>query len=221
MMLQPYARRLVVLHNFPRLDLFPDGLTPPSEKPYDIVYHGTIPKYHLEVCLAVDAALSARGYSARWRFIGTMAERNWFNKELAQRGAAGRFSITGLMPHDQISREVSKAKIGIIPLPDLPKFHNNIPQKLFEFMALRMPVVLSDLPPTRPFVGDGSCAFRVPPRDYGGYADSIIKLLDNPALRQKMGNEGRRRVEQEYNWEKESQKLLALYDELLVACTAI
>jgi glycosyltransferase involved in cell wall biosynthesis len=40
-------------------------------------------------------------------------------------------------------------------------------------------------------------------------------LLRDPALCHRMGTVGRRWVEQEYNWERESQKLLRLYSELL------
>jgi glycosyltransferase involved in cell wall biosynthesis len=141
----------------------------------------------------------------------------WLTDELDRRGVRDRFSISGLVPHDQIAREVIKAKIGIIPLPRLPKFERNIPQKLFEFMALQMPVVLSDLPPSRPFVGDSACAITVPPDDYRAYADAIIRLLGDPALRQRMGAEGRKRVEQVLNWEHESRKLIDLYRELLGA----
>jgi glycosyltransferase involved in cell wall biosynthesis len=214
-MLQPYARRLLVLHNFPQLALFSSPQPPSANRPYDIVYHGSIPKYHLEVCLAIDTVLVERGYYLQWRFIGQVPEIDWFTHELACRGIRKRFCISGLIPHNQIAREISKAKIGIIPLPSLPKFQHNIPQKLFEFMALGIPVVLSDLPPSRPFVGDNACAFLVPSNDYGAYASAIVRLMNDPALCQQMGAEGRRRIEQEYNWDKESQKLIDLYMELL------
>lgn len=214
-MLRPFARRLLVLHNFPELALFPDPGPTESAKQYDLTYHGSIPRYHLEVCLAADAALLARGRQVSWRFIGRMAEKDWFVDEIRRRGIADRFHIVDLLPHDQVAAEVLKARIGIIPLPDLPKFQHNIPQKLFEFMALRMPVVLSDLPASRPFVGDGLCGFMVKPDDPAAYAAAIATLLDNPELRERMGAEGRRRVEREYNWERESRKILDLYAELL------
>lgn len=215
--LRPYARRLLVLHNFPRLELFPLRHLPADDQRYDLVYHGSVPKYHLEVCLAIDATLMQRGYKVRWRFIGYMPEKEWLLGELARRGITERFTISGPIPHDQIAAEVRKAKIGLIPLPNLPKFHKNVPQKLFEFMALRMPVVMSDLPPSRPFVGDGACAVMVPADDHRAYADAVIRLLQNPELRMAMGAEGRKRVEQKYNWDNESQKLVALYAELLCA----
>ncbi len=215
--LRPYARRLLVLYNLPRLDLFPNNLTASNQKFYDIVYHGSIPKYHFDVCLAIDEALVERGYRVRWRLIGAIPEMDWARKELARRGIQDRFHIGGIIPHDQVAKEITKAKIGIVPLPSLPKFQNNIPQKLFEFMALGMPVVLSDLPPSRPFVGDRACALMVPPDNYRAYADAIIRLLNDPALCRQMGAEGRRRVEREYNWEKESKKLIDLYKELIGA----
>jgi len=213
--LRPYARRVLTLHNFPPFALFSDLQPTSAEKSYDVVYHGSIPRYHLEVCLAIDAVLAERGYHLRWRFIGRLPEIDWFTRELDRRGINNRFSISGLIPYDQIAREVVKAKIGLIPLPNLPKFQTNIPQKLFEFMALEMPVVMSDLPPSRPFVGDEACAFLVPWDDYHAYADAIIRLLQDQGLCRQMGAEGRRRVMREYNWERESQKLIDLYMELL------
>lgn len=211
------ARRVLTIHNFPELALFPDPGEHESEKQYDITYHGSIPRYHLQVCFAADDALTARGRKVSWRFIGRLPELEWFNAEVARRNATERFHFISQIPHDQVAAEVLKARIGIIPLPDRPKFHNNIPQKLFEFMALRMPVVLSDLPPSRPFVEDGACAFMVKPDQPEAYAKAIMTLLDNPELRRNMGAEGRRRIEREYNWEYESQKYLALCDELLAS----
>ncbi|MDZ4720133.1 MAG: glycosyltransferase family 4 protein [Roseiflexaceae bacterium] len=216
-MLAAQARQILVVHNFPQLELFPDAPNNEPEKRYDLTYHGSIPRYHLQVCFAVDDALTARGRRVSWRFIGRLPEIDWFNEQVRRRNAPDRIHFTGQIPHDQIAAEVRKARIGIIPLPDRPKFHNNIPQKLFEFMALRMPVVLSDLPPSRPFVGDGACGYMVQPNDPHAYANAIIRLLDDPQLRRTLGNEGRRRVEREYNWEMESHKYLDLYADLVRA----
>jgi glycosyltransferase involved in cell wall biosynthesis len=198
------------------MDLFPYKELREEDKCFDIVYHGSIPRYHMELCLRIDDALVQQGGYVRWRFINKGApEMEWFNAELRRRGALQRFTIDGLVPHDRIADEVRKARIGLIPLPDLPKFQNNIPRKVFEFMALGMPVVLSDLPPSRPFIRHGENALFVPADDCEAYAKAISRLLKDSALRQKMGAAGRKLVEEEFNWEKESQKLLNLYSELL------
>jgi glycosyltransferase involved in cell wall biosynthesis len=209
-----YTQRVLVLHNYPDLSLFPD-LSGQRGAEYDLVYHGSIPRYHLDACLAIDDALCRKGFRAKWRLFGNMPDREWFDRELANRGVSDRFHVSGLVPHDQVAMEVRKARIGIIPLPALPKFQNNIPQKLFEFMALGMPTVLSDLPPSRPFVGDGACAIMVPPNDYDAYADGILGLISDPVRCLAMGVEARRRVREEFNWEAESRKLIDLYQAIL------
>jgi len=209
------ARRLVILHNFPRLELFPYEVIPDEQKSFDVVYHGSIPKSHLETLLGIDEALLQLGLAVRWRLINKGAPHiEWFLSELRRRDALARFTVDGRVPHEQIAGEIRKARIGIIPLADLPKFRNNIPRKLFEFMALGMPVVMSDLPPSRAFVRDGRTALLVPPNDCRAYADAIRQLLNDSPLRYKMGAEARKLVEMEFNWQKESEKLLGLYADL-------
>jgi glycosyltransferase involved in cell wall biosynthesis len=206
--------RVDLIYNYPRLDLFPSTLK--SDQPqYDLVYHGSLPRYHLEQCFAIDDELVSMGYKVRWLLFGAISDNAWAGAEVARRQAIERFSLEGTVRQELVADKVSAARIGIIPLPDLPKFRHNIPTKLFEFMALSMPVVLSDLPPSRPFVGDGECAILVPPGDAHCYAETIIRLLGSPDLCKTMGKEGRRRIELHYNWEAESQKLIHLYQILL------
>lgn len=208
------AKRVVTLHNFPVLKLL-NADVKDSDKEFDLVYHGSIPKYHLETSFAVAEELLKRNRKARWLFFGQFHDHEWANQEIEKRGLDGLFEIRGRVEHDEVAPLVAQARIGFIPLPDLPKFRQNIPMKMFEFMALKMPVVMSDLPPSRPFVGDGKCAIMVPPGDLTAYVDAIETLLDDDERRNEMGKEGQRRVVDEYNWTLESKKLFELYDELL------
>lgn len=209
------AKRVVAVHNFPRLDLFDEETTSGQARPYDLVYHGTIPRYHLEVSFEVASELQRRGVDAHWLFFGKCPEAEWARGEADRRGLHDNFTIDpNLIPHDEVAARVRQARVGFIPLPDLPKFQHNIPTKLFEFMGLGMPTVLSDLPPSRPFVGDGRCAVMVAPDDYVGYADAIEGLLADVARADEMGREAQRRARSHFNWELESVKLLDLYAEL-------
>jgi glycosyltransferase involved in cell wall biosynthesis len=254
------ARRVVIVHNFPRLDLFEveasaveskqaaqsmgstvgphaarstvrtAGATAVADPPvvratvagpkrdgkvYDLVYHGTIPRYHLEISFAVAAELRRRGVRARWLFFGKCPEIAWAKSELQRRGLEADFDIDPTFtPHAEVAQRVQQARIGFIPLPDLPKFQHNIPTKLFEFMVLGMPTVLSDLPPSRPFVGDGTCAVLVAANDPAAYAKAIHRLLADPALALRMGEAARRRARERFHWGSEARALLSLYDVL-------
>lgn len=208
------ARNTINVYNYPRLDLFlnsADHIIPE----YDLVYHGTIPKYHLETCFAIDSELVRKGMACSWLFIGKCPDLKWAKDVVKKRKAEDRIVFKDPVPHQEIAKWARLGRIGIIPLPNYPKFRRNIPTKLFEFMALKMPVVLSNLPPSRPFVGDGSCAIMVDPDSPAEYATAINDLLKNQRQRIKMGAEGHRRVVSEFNWEFSSRKLLELYTQLL------
>lgn len=210
-----HAKNVEIIHNFPRLDLFLDNRNTNLQisPSVDLVYHGTIPKYHLEVAFNVANELQKRGRHVTWLFFGNGPSVEWVDKELQQRGLQKVFTYDPhRIPHEQVAARVRQARLGFIPLPDLPKFQHNIPTKLFEYMALKMPVVLSDLPPSRALVGDGKAVIMVPPDDYQAYADAIERLLDDDILRKQMGEAGYQRVIERFNWESESQRLIQLYE---------
>lgn len=214
--LRQHARRTLVLHNFPRLDLFPFEEVPEDKKLHDIVCHGTMLRTQIDLCLGIDDALVAKGCRVRWRLISTGApDMEWFIEEVVKRNARERFTIDERIPHDKIAGEVRKARIGISLFTNERKFQKNIPRKIFEFMALGMPMVLADLPSTKPFIRNGIDAVAVTPDDCNAFADAISRLLSDSSLRRQMGQEGRKAIEREYNWEQESRKLLSLYSELL------
>lgn len=208
------AKSAVRVDNFPRLDLFLDQAKGVIPK-YDLVYHGTIPKYHLETCFAVDTELLKNGLEVTWLFIGKYADLDWARGEVRKRNAEKRFMFQGKIAHEEIASWVRLGRIGIVPLPDFPKFRRNVATKMFEFMALEMPVVLSDLPPARPFVGDGKCALLVDPNSPRQYADAIASLLADPSKCIDMGAEGKRRVVSDYNWDASFNRLNKLYERLL------
>lgn len=195
----------LVVHNFPQLELFP---VLEAEQDHDLVYHGSIPTYTFQEMLRIDDALRARGRPVRWLLVGNSPDLAWFRSEVQQRDACGRFHFASTVPHSDVASHIRRARIGIIPLPDLPKFRTNIPQKLFEYMAVGLPVVLSDLPPSRVFIDGKDVAIMVPPSEAEEYADAISRLLDDPQQRAAMGQRGRLHAEAEYNWERESEKLL-------------
>lgn len=207
------AKTVITAYNFPRQDVFfPDS----AEKHYDLMYHGTIPRYHLECAFEVASVLKSRGVSVSWLFLGLCISKEWAFQEIERRGLQKEFTLnTQWVSYYEVVDYVRQARIGFIPLPDLPKFQTNIPTKLFEFMALGIPIVLSDLAPSRPFVGDGKCAIMVPPSDYNAYADAIEKLLNDPVLVEQMGQIGLQRVTEQYNWNNEAKVIMELYQQLL------
>ncbi|MCZ7637769.1 MAG: glycosyltransferase [Verrucomicrobia bacterium] len=87
--------------------------------------------------------------------------------------------------------------------------------KLWEYMAVGLPVVISDFPHLRELVGRLDCGLVADPASPRAIADALRRLHDSPAERARLGQNGRRAVQEEYNWENQERKLLELYGRLL------
>src|SRR5690606_20469306 len=106
--------------------------------------------------------------------------------------------FTGWVEPSQVNRYVSAADICVAPEPSNPYNDRCTVIKVAEYMALGKPVVAFDLPEHRHTAQ--SAALYARPNEVEDLAQKIVLLMDDPALRQTLGEFGRRRVETELAW---------------------
>ena len=99
----------------------------------------------------------------------------------------------------------------------LPSVTETFGWAVVEAMACRKPVVASALPAVAEVMRDGETGVLVPARDPEALAGALVGLLEDPVLRERMGEAGRRRVEQEFTIQRMRQETYALYDRHLGA----
>lgn len=92
---------------------------------------------------------------------------------------------------------------------------DTIPQVLMQALAVGIPVVSTTVGSIPDVVIEGETGFVVPPRDAGALAEQIAVLLDDPALRARMGAQGRSLVERSYSLERMLDRLERVYDRLV------
>ncbi len=103
----------------------------------------------------------------------------------------------------------SKADICVLPLkPVNIASYCTSPLKLFEYMASKKPIIASDLPAIREILFHNTNSILVPPDDPKALADGIRCLLENPALREKLGEQAATDVH-EYTWDKRAEKIIS------------
>lgn len=210
-------KKKVTIFNFPTLDFFPAGAEVAwDEREFDLFYHGSLPPYTFGTMLSIAEALKAKGVRTRWGIaLNDKADPAWAQAAAEHRGLGENFVFLPSAGYLQVSQYLRRARIGIIPLPAFKKFLKNIPLKMFEFMGCGMPVVLSDLPPSRQFIRDTGSAVAVQPDDIDEYAEAVSSLLKDSSAAGSMGKRGKQLVYEKYNWSREEGKLMELYRSLL------
>lgn len=86
-----------------------------------------------------------------------------------------------------------------------------------EAMAMKKPVVATNMGGATEVVEDGVTGVLVPPKDPGAIADAIIDLARDKNRLDEIGKGGRTRVEQNFSLDVHLQKIESLYDEVLFA----
>ncbi|QVL34969.1 glycosyltransferase [Telmatocola sphagniphila] len=85
---------------------------------------------------------------------------------------------------------------------------------LLEAMACSRPVVVTDVGGNPEIVREGIDGFRVPRNDDAACAAAFLKIVQDPALAKRMGESGRKRVEEIYTLERTLQRYKKLYEQL-------
>lgn len=157
--------------------------------------------------------LKERGYHVDWECIGPIS--NGHKREIMEIVGPQGISIRGYMlPYDGWSI-IAKCHIGLAILQPIPNYLESYPTKMFEYMALGLPVIASSFPLYREIVDGNNCGICVDPTNSTEIAQAIQWLIDHPEDAVSMGTRGQEAVRNKYNWSTEANKLLELYDILL------
>lgn len=113
---------------------------------------------------------------------------------------------------------LSNMAIGLCIMPNGGQYNmtDSFNMKVFDYMGLGLPVILSDSVYAREIVKQYPFAILVDPEDIDAIVDAIHYIIDNPSEAVKMGEAGKRAVNELYNWDSQAEKLMQLYDSLMI-----
>lgn len=118
--------------------------------------------------------------------------------------------FTGLVPQSEGPKYMGACDILLSPHiknPDGSKFFGS-PTKLFEYMAMGIPIIASDLDQIGDILEHKKTAYLVEPGNIEELASAIQVLLDDFKLGEEMGNNARVEVLEKYIWDKHIEKLI-------------
>jgi glycosyltransferase involved in cell wall biosynthesis len=100
----------------------------------------------------------------------------------------------------------------LVWVPDLADSGLNV---TLEAMAAARPVVATRQPALAEIIVNGQTGFLVPPRDPAELARTTRTLLDDAALRERLGNAGQQRVVEHFRADELARQMAALYQEMV------
>ena len=145
--------------------------------------------------------------------IGGGSEFERLKTVASQKGLDDVVRFTGPLWGEALAAYLSTAEVGVAPDPLNPMNDKSTMNKILEYMAYGIPVVLYDLTEGRRSAGDAALYAR--PNDPADFAAQVMRLLDSESLRHELGARGRKRIEEALNWGREKAVLLEAYQKAL------
>ncbi len=146
--------------------------------------------------------------------VGRPREGSLVPATLARLGLEGAVHLLGQVDDDRMVELWAEAEVAVVP-----SLYEGFSLPAVEAMACGTPLVATTAGALPEVVGtDGETALLVPPSDPGALAAAIGRLLDDAALRARIGAAGRARVLDRFTWKATAEATVAEYRRVLFAC---
>lgn len=96
----------------------------------------------------------------------------------------------------------------------LPSVYEGLPTVLLEAMSCGLPVVATNIGGTRDVISSNENGLLVPPRSPDDLATKILMLLDDEALRKRLGHNARETVLRNFTWDLVADHFSNLYSKI-------
>lgn len=129
-------------------------------------------------------------------------------------GLDERIFFTGSVSIDELPSYYRMANVTVLPSTTMGEAFGLV---LLESLACGTPVIATNLPGVRTVVCDGIDGFLAQPGNVEDLEMNLLKMLELPEdIRNEMGVAGRRKVEEQYTWEKAARILEGIYNQVLI-----
>jgi len=182
-----------------------------------VLFVGALDRAHyfkgVSILLQALACLPDKGI--RLLVVGDGDLRQTYQQQAAGLGLAGRVTFCGRVPDEELPAYYACCDVLVLPSTTMGEAFGLV---LLEAMACGKPVIASNLPGVRSVVSDGKDGLLIRPGDANDLAEKIQMLLaEGPQRRREMGERGRSKVEEKYDWPKIIPRLVRIYEEVLNA----
>lgn len=171
------------------------------------------PSRGFPVLIDACARLIRAGFDIECTIVGEGRLRLVTEQWIARHGLTGRVRLPGALPQHEVARLMGEADIFVFPsIIAVNGQMDGIPVSLMEAMAAGKPVVTSAISGIPELVRDEVNGLLVDAAYPQRIEVAIRRLIDDPALRDRLGRAGRETVRDKFHVHRTSRSLIARFD---------
>jgi glycosyltransferase involved in cell wall biosynthesis len=181
---------------------------------FRVVYHGTItPPYGVDLIVRAAARVQSQIPGLSLELYGEGDELPSVRRLADDLGVAARLRTSrDYLSHRDVLARISGASAGIVPNRPTPLNRFALSSKLFEYVALGIPVAVADLPTLRAHFSDDEVRF-FRAGDDAALAEALVEIAVDPDVARQRAENAVRRYES-YRWPNQARRYVALLDRL-------
>lgn len=200
-----------------KISIMPNGVdlsffTTKNSRERKIVFSGVM-YYHrgLDVLLDAVPKIIKSLPDTRVTLLGEGPEMQRLQTIVSEKNIAKNVEFKGWLDRIEIPNHLSSASIGIGPLQLTPTTAKSIPVKVLEYMASSLPIIAKTGSLSDDILKNGENGYFID--DANDLAEKVIRLLQEPALAEQMGNTSRQTVEK-FSWKNLLASFLKKYEKI-------
>ncbi|MFW6064520.1 MAG: glycosyltransferase family 4 protein [Candidatus Natronoplasma sp.] len=176
-----------------------------------ITYVGRI-VYHKGLEYFVRAANFLKDENVQFLLVGTGDFRSELEDIIKRERLEDKVMFAGRVPNEDLPNYYAATDIFVLPSVSRLEAFGIV---ALEAMASSVPVIVSDIPGVRDVIVEGKHGLLAEPMNSENLAGKIRTLIENPDMAERMGKNGRKRVEERFTWSKVAEEIEEFYESVL------
>lgn len=203
------CKRTEIIANTPLLNEFYDKYDHALEKNGNAICHVGGLTYERGITHLIKAAYKA---GVKLILAGNFSPEG-YHEQLKKMPEYQCVDYRGFLIREELLDVYKEASIGMATILNAGQYNtgDNFATKVYEYMSMGLPVILSKYKYAEDVLSEFKFGTPVDPLDIDAIANAIKNIIKSHELALKMGDNGRRAIKEQFNWNIEELKLFNLY----------
>jgi glycosyltransferase involved in cell wall biosynthesis len=208
--------RVLSIHNYAEAEEFSDATLDTSRYTSGLIFHSAASERTAFPAVVRAIELIPGKINLKLIASGITTDEVEDAARIVPISLSNRICTVGKLPRKEMVQTYLRCAVSLVFYADSRNHSSVRSNRLYESFAAAAPVIVSDFPEWRELVESIGCGLAVNPSSPQEIGDAIQYLLAHPTESAEMGRRGQQAFLQSFSWTHESNRLLELYDMLVV-----